>query len=161
MWSGPIKRILIRSKLCLRLFMVLYKKKKTLMVTINKMNFFLNISVTTPSSPTWHITVGAGRHIARRAATGLRGHAAGHRVQHQDDGVDEGWVRTDQPTKQKQMWIWVTFLLTLHPAYNSQTLVHTYMSSMLGSVNCTNRSLSWRTPAKEQRHFWMKSHFFF
>lgn len=60
-----------------------------------------HISVTAPSSlPTWHITVGAGRDVARRAATGLGGHTAGHGVQDQDDGVDEGRVRADQPTKQ-------------------------------------------------------------
>lgn len=61
---------------------------------------YKHISVTAPSSlPTWHITVGAGRDVARRAAAGLGGHTAGHRVQDQDDGVDEGRVRADQPMK--------------------------------------------------------------
>lgn len=46
---------------------------------------------------TRHIAVGTGRDVARGAAAGLRRHAARHRVQYQDDGVDEGRVGTDQP----------------------------------------------------------------
>lgn len=65
---------------------------------------YKHISVTAPPSlPTWHIAVGAGRDVARRAATGLVGHTAGHGVQDQDDGVDEGRVRADQPTKQREV----------------------------------------------------------
>lgn len=76
-------------------------------ITVIKMNIFFVLCtfVTTApsSSPTWHVAVGAGGDVARRAtATGLRGHAARHGVQHQDDGVDEGWVRADQPDGGKQ-----------------------------------------------------------
>lgn len=46
---------------------------------------------------TRHIAVRTGRDVARGAAAGLRRHAARHRVQHQDDGVDEGRVGADQP----------------------------------------------------------------
>lgn len=105
--------------------------------------------------PTWHITVGAGRDVARRAAAGLRGHTAGHGVQHQDDGVDEGWVRADQPATQKHIINENVshFPLTHQPACDVRHKLTTHMSSMLGSVNCTNRSLSWSTPVKIQMYF--------
>lgn len=51
---------------------------------------------------TRHIAVGTGGDVARRVAAGLRRHAARHRVQHQDDGVDEGWVGTDQPATERR-----------------------------------------------------------
>lgn len=61
---------------------------------------FSRFPVTAPSfSLTWHITVRTGRHIARRAATGLRRHTSCHRVQDQHYGIDKGWVWTDQPKK--------------------------------------------------------------
>lgn len=111
-----------------------------------------NISVTAPSSlPTWHIAVGAGRDVARRAAAGLGGHAAGHGVQDQDDGVDEGRVRADQPAKRTDV------NPNRRSTYSSTDVRHyrreqreggTHVSSMLGSVNCTNKSLSWSTPEK-------------
>lgn len=45
------------------------------------------------------------------------------------------------------------FPLTLQPACNVGHKLTTHMSSMLGSVNCTNRSLSWSTPVKIQMYF--------
>lgn len=45
------------------------------------------------------------------------------------------------------------FPLTLQPACDVGHKVTTHMSSMLGSVNCTNRSLSWSTPVKIQMYF--------
>lgn len=45
--------------------------------------------------PTRHVTVGAGGDVAGGAAAGLGGHATRHRVQHQDDGVDQRWVGAD------------------------------------------------------------------
>lgn len=48
------------------------------------------------------VAVRTGRDVARGAAAGLRRHAARHRVQHQDDGVDKGWVGTDQPVTDGQ-----------------------------------------------------------
>lgn len=63
---------------------------------------------------TRHIAVGTGGDVARGAGAGLRGHAACHGVQDQDDGVDEGWVWTDQsmkPTRAEQMSIWMTLQL--------------------------------------------------
>lgn len=52
---------------------------------------------------TWHFTVRTGRHVARRAAAGLAGHAAGHRVQDQDDSVDQCRVRSDQPEREVRL----------------------------------------------------------
>lgn len=53
---------------------------------------------------TWHLTVGAGGCISRRTGTLLGGNTASYRMQHQYNGVNQCWVRTDQPSGGIRRW---------------------------------------------------------